>query len=184
MSAFWRAQLHGEPSNLAKLPAWFDGDIARVSFEGEVCYLTSSEFDEDMDSQAIAANAREIVALMTGIALQLYDREVTVRATAVEHWDEAGRRHTFLGVEAATDMSAIRGLNLAVGGRPASSQVQAELLLRLAHEEWDVADVLAFLGFPHDWPTLWKIWELIRSADPVERGWTTVDGAGTVQGVG
>jgi hypothetical protein len=147
MTGSWREQLHGEPADLAKLPGWFDRDIARVSFDGAVCYLTSLEFDEGMDPREVAASAREIVVLITGIALQLYDREISVRAAPVQHWDNStGQGHTFVVVDAAMNMSAIRGLNVTVDGKPKSQQEQAAILIEMAHREPDVADVLALLG--------------------------------------
>jgi hypothetical protein len=173
----WRAQLAGDAHALAKLPAWFDGNLARVLFVEDACYLESSGFVEGMSPHEVLAVAREIAELMTGAALQIHGERITISPANVREIDEQGRGHVYVMIEAAVEMSATLGLTVlradgATEAQERPSEVRADALLEVSYREEAVADVLVFLGRQHDWHNLWKLWELIRS-DVVEQGWAT-----------
>ncbi len=172
----WRVQLSGPLAQLAKLPGWFTDDLARVVVDGDVFLLESSEFVNETSPAGVLAVARELVELMTGAALQVHGERVDLIAANVRQTDADGRSTTHVMIEAAIEMRST--LRLAVIRDDGATEniepqdIQADVLLQVAHLDDAVADVLAYLARQHDWHNLWKLWEVIE-LDVVRLDWAT-----------
>ncbi|MEX2440406.1 MAG: hypothetical protein WD739_11115 [Actinomycetota bacterium] len=129
-------------------------------------YLESSLIDRVTTSAAAHDEAKSLVALINGILLTrgtAYD-PVTLGSVVIE-LDEDGteKNHVVLGAAALRARSKLHAIAVTSGGMDmVPARPESARFLDLAMTDPDVNDALRLWGsHPHDWITLYKIFEIM-----------------------
>lgn len=170
-----RVRLEGDEWDLRILEAEFASpDPVIVKEEG--WWLSSAAIDRaKRDGRSALHEAGKILILMNG-ALKL--RHSDYRSVSISSRYDVlaldGTRHIHFEI---TDEVTVRSQITATldpdepaAGRPSTGSSNCLAVLQLAGGNADVAEALELLAGPATWSDLWKVYEIVRSAEGGEKG--------------
>jgi hypothetical protein len=182
----WRVALAGDPFDLEELRAHVTSPHMRVVREGETYFIESAAFEALSTSDDVFQEAQGHLPLINAAAR--LDRpsymDATLSGAIIETTAEGAKHHAHVVTDTIRLRSKVDAVIVSTGEQPPRppppppppppGSTAADKWLALAARDPDAAKALSFWAKPHDWATLYKVWEIIRDGEEVQnKGWAS-----------